>query len=168
MLRRGFLSRAALAGLGLGAARRVAAEGNGAPTRPINLEMSLLEIPGPPQVNRIPSGDILFRITVVLNVTGDLTGKLTERVIQVHPENEEDSMPIATLWKLETADGTMEGHYSGVYEKTADGSFLVIQAGEVFSVTRAYGHLYRADIVYMVNLSADQSAVSGKMTIRKR
>lgn len=168
MLRRGFISRAALAGISLGTARRLAAQGTGTPTNPINLDLSLGELAGPPQINRTPQGDILFRITVILSVTGDLTGKLTERVTQLHPENEEDSMPIATLWKLETAEGTLEGHYSGTFEKTDGGSTLVLQSGEVYSVTRMYGHLYRADIVYMANLSADQTALSGRMTIRKR
>ncbi|MBI4909831.1 MAG: hypothetical protein HY820_39805 [Acidobacteria bacterium] len=168
MQRRNFLTRGALAGVGLGMAGRLAALGTGTSTNPIRLDLSLSDLAGPPQINRTPEGAILFRVTVIINVTGDLTGKLTERVAQVHPENEEDSMPIATLWKLETAEGTLEGHYSGTFEKTDDGSTLVLQSGEVYWVTRTFGHLYRADVSYMASLSADQTSLTGRMTIRKR
>jgi hypothetical protein len=171
MHRRSFMTVGALAGAGLGMAGRLAAQGTGTSTNPIRLDISLGEA-GPPQINRTPEGAILFRVTIVLNVTGDLTGKLTERVTQLHPENEENSMPIATLWKLETGEGTMEGHYSGTFEKTDDGSTLVLQSGEVYWVTRTYGHLYRADIAYLASLSADQTSlvgrIVGRMTIRKR
>lgn len=168
MHRRSFLSGGALVGLGLGTAGRSVAQGTGAATNPVRLNLSLAELAGPPQINRTPEGNILFRVTTIVNVTGHLTGKLTERITQLHPENEETSMPIATLWKLETETGTLEGHYSGIYERLDDGSQLALETGEVCWVTRTYGYLYRADIMYWALLSADQTAMTGWMTLRKR
>ncbi len=126
------------------------------------------EPPGPPAINAVPGQNVFFRITIVENILGDLQGKLTERFTQIHPADNERTMPIATLWKIETADSTPEGHYSGIYKMYPDGRTAILQSGEILLVTRAYAHLYRAEVFYGAKLNADKTAVDGWISIRKR
>src|SRR6266545_2595559 len=121
----------------------------GSPTRPMWLAFTDAGSEGPPQIQTLPGGMILFRITAIEKLTGDLEGKLTERITQLYPAADEDgSLPVSTLWKIETAQGTMEGYYSGTFTHAADGRHGIFQYGEVISASGAYSHLYRAEVVY--------------------
>ncbi len=121
---------------------------------------------GPPSVVVLGDGTLIFKITVFESVTGDLTGTLTEKITQVYPVTEENGLlPITTSWKLVTADGTIEGYYSGLFQHMQNGDHFITQQGEVLSVTPAYVNLYQARVSYQAVLLGDHMTVSGIMTI---
>lgn len=123
---------------------------------------------GPPNVVVLPDGTVIFKLTAIDGVTGDLTGTLTERVTQVYPVSEEDGLlPISTLWKLETAEGTIEGYYSGKFDHLNDGNHMITEHGEILSVTGAYVDLYQATVSYRAVLGPDHMTISGSLTIRR-
>ncbi|HLN97055.1 MAG TPA: hypothetical protein VK208_01090, partial [Pyrinomonadaceae bacterium] len=68
-------------------------------------------------------------------------------------------------WKLVTADGTIEGYYSGLFQHMQNGEHFITQQGEVLSVTGAYVNLYQARVTYQAVLLADHTTVSGILTI---
>ena len=124
---------------------------------------------GPPNVVVLGDGTVIFKITVFESVNGDLAGTLTEKVTQVYPVSEENGLlPITTAWKLQTAEGTIEGYYSGEFHHMQDGDHVITQHGEVLSVTGAYVSLYQAKVSYHAVLLADHMTISGTMTIRPR
>jgi hypothetical protein len=83
--------------------------------------------------------------------------------------SEEDGLlPITTNWKLVSADGTIEGYYSGEFQHMHDGDHIITQHGEVLSVTGAYVGLYQAKVTYHAVLLADHMTASGTMTIYPR
>ena len=136
--------------------------------RPINLQFEAAG-GGPPNIVVLGDGTLIFKITVFESVTGDLAGTLTEKVTQVYPSSEENGLlPITTTWKLETADGTIEGYYSGEFKHMHDGTHFITQHGEVLSVTGAYVNLYQAKVSYQAVLLADHMTASGAMTINPR
>jgi hypothetical protein len=45
---------------------------------------------GPPDVVVLGDGTVIFKITVTQNVSGDLSGTLTEKLTQVFPASEEE------------------------------------------------------------------------------
>ena len=156
----GFLS---LVLLGL-PATQVSAQGN----RPVNLQF-VGAGGGPPNVVVLSDGTVIFKITVFESVTGDLTGLLTEKVTQVYPLSEENGLlPITTAWKLQTAEGAIEGCYSGEFHHMQDGNHVITQHGEVLSVTGAYVGLYQAKVSYQAVLLSDHMTVSGTVTIQPR
>jgi hypothetical protein len=121
---------------------------------------------GPPSVVLLGDGTLIFKITVFENVSGDVTGTLTERITQVYPVSEENGLlPITTSWKLVTADGTIGGYYSGLFQHTQNGDHMISQQGEVLSVTGAYVNLYQARVQYQAVLLADHMTISGILTI---
>jgi hypothetical protein len=141
----------------------------GSATRPVWLAFTDAGSDGPPQIQTLAGGNVLFRLTSIQKLTGDFQGKLTERVTQLYPAVDENlSLPISTLWKIETADGTLEGYYSGTFTHAADGRHGILQYGEVISATGAYTYLYRAEVVYSAVLERDHVAIKGGLTIRKR
>lgn len=143
---------------------------NAQANRPVNLRF-VAAGGGPPNVVVLDLDDdlIIFKITVFESVTGDLTGTLTEKVTQVYPVSEENGLlPITTTWKLQTAEGTIEGYYSGEFQHMQDGTHFIMQHGEVLSVTGAYVSLYQAKVSYKAVLLADHMSVSGSMTINPR
>lgn len=150
--------------LGLPATSVGGAQGN----RPINLQF-VGAGGGPPSVVVLGDGTLIFKITVFESITGDLTGTLTERVTQVYPVSEENGLlPITTSWTLQTAEGTIEGYYSGEFHHMHDGNHVITQHGEVLSVSGAYASLYQAKVSYQAVLLADHMTISGTMTIHPR
>lgn len=142
----------------------VGANGN----RPVNLQFVAVG-GGPPIVDVLGDGTLIFKITVFESISGDLTGTLTEKITQVYPLSEENGLlPITTSWKLVTADGTIEGYYSGEFQHMHDGDHLITQHGEVLSVTGAFVSLYQAKVSYQAVLLADHMTASGTMTIHPR
>jgi hypothetical protein len=136
--------------------------------RPVNLQF-VAAGGGPPNVVVLGDGTLIFKITVFESVTGDLAGTLTEKVTQVYPVSEENGLlPITTTWELQTAEGTIEGYYSGEFQHLQDGTHFIMQHGEVLSVTGAYVSLYQAKVSYKAVLLADHMTVSGSMTINPR
>jgi hypothetical protein len=141
----------------------------GSPTRPIYLEFTDAGSEGPPQIETLPGGNVLFRLTSIQKLSGGLQGKLTERITQLYPAVDEDgSLPISTLWKIETSNGTLEGYYSGIFTHAPDGRHGILQFGEVISASGAYSYLYRAEVVYSAVLERNHLTVKGGLTIRKR
>lgn len=123
---------------------------------------------GPPDVTVLGDGTVIFKITVTQSVSGDLSGTLTEAITQVFPASEEEGLlPITTFWKLETADGTMEGYYSGKFRHLSDGSHAITQHGEVLSVTGHYVDFYQAEVSYRAALGADHMTIAGALTIHQ-
>lgn len=121
---------------------------------------------GPPNIEILGDGTVIFKITVFESVTGDLTGTLTENITQVYPVTEENGLlPITTSWKLVTADGTIEGYYSGLFQHMQSGEHFITQQGEVLSVTPAYVNLYQARVSYQAVLLGDHQTISGALTI---
>lgn len=143
----------------------VGAQGN----RPVNLQFVGNGVEGPPNVDVLSDGTVIFKVTVFETITGDLIGDLTEEITQVYPLSEENGLlPVTTSWSLQTADGTISGYYSGEFHHMQDGSHLVMQHGEVLSVTGAYVGLYQAKVSYQAVLLADHMTVSGTITILPR
>lgn len=138
---------------------------NAQANHPLNLNFVGAGAAGPPSV--VVIGDtLIFKITVFENVSGDLTGVLTEKVTQVYPVTEENGLlPITTSWKLVTADGTIEGYYSGLFQHTQSGDHIITQRGEVLSVTGSYVGLYQARVEYKAILLLDHMTISGVLTI---
>lgn len=156
-----FFLTALVAGL---PATRVSARGD----RPVNLQF-VAAGGGPPSVEVLGDGTLIFKVTVFESISGDLTGTLTEKVTQVYPLSEENGLlPITTRWKLVTADGTIEGYYSGEFQHMHDGDHNITQHGEVLSVTGAFVSLYQAKVSYQAVLLADHMTASGTMTIHPR
>lgn len=136
--------------------------------RPVNLQF-VGAGGGPPNVDVLGDGTVIFKVTVFETITGDLTGTLTEKVTQVYPISEENGLlPITTRWKLETSQGTIEGYYSGLFHHMQDGTHAITQHGEVLSVTGTYVGLYQAKVSYQAVLSANHMTASGTMTIHPR
>lgn len=146
-------------------ATRVSARGD----RPVNLQFVAAGVAGPPNVEVLGDGTLIFKVTVFESISGDLTGTLTEKVTQVYPLSEENGLlPITTSWELVTADGTIEGYYSGQFQHMHDGDHNITQHGEVLSVTGAFVNLYQARVSYQAVLQADHMTASGTMTIYPR
>lgn len=124
---------------------------------------------GPPIVEVLPDGTLVFEITAIESVTGGLTGTLTEDITQVYPLADEDGLlPITTLFTLQTSAGTLKGYYSGTFMHKHDGTHLITQHGEILSVTGAYADLYQATVLYRGVLSADHMTISGRISIHSR
>ncbi len=124
---------------------------------------------GPPEVEVLDDGTVVFRITAIESVSGDLTGALTESITQVHHVSEVNGLlPVTTIWKLETAEGTIQGYYSGLFDHLQDGSHRITQHGEVLSVTGAYANLYQARVLFTATLGADHQTIAGNITIQPR
>lgn len=139
-----------------------------AQTRPLNLTF-VSAGGGPPDIEVLPDGTLIFKVTVLETISGDLTGTLTERITQVYPLSEENGLlPITTTWTLETADGTISGYYSGLFQHMRDGTHFITEQGEVLSVTGAYVNLYQARVSYRATLLADHMTASGSMTVHPR
>jgi hypothetical protein len=134
--------------------------------QPLKLDFVGAGAAGPPSVVVLGDGTLIFKITVFENVTGDLTGTLTEKITQVYPVTEENGLlPITTSWKLVTADGTIEGYYSGLFQHMQSGDHFITQQGEVLSVSPAYVNLYQARVSYQAVLLGDHMTISGTLTI---
>lgn len=117
----------------------------------------------------LSDGTVIFKVTVFESVTGDLSGTLTEKITQVYPLSEEDGLlPITTAWKLVTAEGTIEGYYSGEFQHMRDGDHFITQHGEVLSVTGEYVNLYQGRVSYQAVLGPDHMTVSGTVNIYQR
>ena len=143
-------------------ARSVNAQAN----QPLNLNFVGAGAAGPPSVVVLGDGTLIFKITAFENVSGDLTGVLTEKITQVYPVTEENGLlPITTSWKLVTAAGTIEGYYSGLFQHTQNGDHIITQHGDVLSVTGAYVGLYQARVEYKAILLPDHMTISGVLTI---
>jgi hypothetical protein len=124
---------------------------------------------GPPSVVVLADGTVIFKITVIQTVSGDLTGTLTESITQVYPISEENGLlPIATHWRLDTYDGSMEGYYSGKFMHLQDGSHEITEHGEVLSVTGAYVDFYLAIVTYRATLAANHMTAAGSLTFQSR
>lgn len=124
---------------------------------------------GPPNVTVLGDGTVIFKVTALESVSGDLTGTLTEKITQVYPLSDEDGLlPVTTSWTLQTAAGTIEGYYSGTFMHMHDGTHMITQHGEILSVTGAYADLYQAKVLYQAVLLADHMTVSGTISIQPR
>ncbi|HET9532841.1 MAG TPA: hypothetical protein VFQ92_20975 [Blastocatellia bacterium] len=124
---------------------------------------------GPPDVVVLGDGTVIFKITAIQSATGDLTGTLTERITQVYPASDEEGLlPITTFWSLVTTEGTIEGYYAGKFDHLKDGNHMIIEHGEILSVTGAYAALYQATVTYKAVLGPDHMTIAGTMTIRSR
>ena len=168
LTRRNLIAAAALP-TALSVRGAAAAQPQGAPSQPFYMDFTESgEDGGPPTINQIASGEILFKVTVIQKVTGDISGRLVERVTQIHPPDDERTMPIAVLWRLETSQGVLEGHYSGMWNQGEDQRVGIFQMGEVLVVPRAFGYLYRAEAVYTAILEADRIHVRGSLWFRRR
>jgi hypothetical protein len=168
LTRRSLFAAAAVPGALL-AERAARAQSSGAPSQPLYLEFTDSgEDGGPPAITQIASGDILFKITTIQKTTGEISGRLVERITQIHPPDDEKTMPITTLWRLETPQGALEGHYSGMFNQYEDGRVGIFEMGEVLVVPRAYGHLYRAEAAYTAVLEPDRVHVKGVLWLRRR
>ena len=140
----------------------------GQPPQPLHLSFETIG-GGPPDVEVLPDGTIVFKASPVEAISGDLTGTLTEKLTQVYPAAEEDGvLPIATIWELVTASGTMKGYYSGTFVHLKDGTHRIVQVGEVLSVTGAYAEFYEATVVYKGSLNASHMFAAGRITILPR
>lgn len=110
---------------------------------------------GPPSI-RVVSGLVLFKLNTVQAVSGSIQGDLSERITQVFSAGQDTGLlPITTIWKMKTAQGTIEGYYSGIFNHLGNGTHVIHQRGEIITVPSAYIHLYRAEVFYRANLSAD-------------
>jgi hypothetical protein len=146
-----------------------AAQPQGSPSQPYYMDFTESgEDGGPPAIATLASGEILFKITTIQKGTGDISGRLVERITQIHPPDDERTMPITTLWRLETSQGVLEGHYSGMWNSGDDQRAGIFQMGEVLTVPRAYGYLYRAEAVYTATLEADRVRIRGALWFRRR
>ena len=124
---------------------------------------------GPPSVVVLGDGTVIFKITAIESVSGGLTGTLTESITQVYPlSDEEGLLPVTTSWTLQTSDGTIQGYYSGTFRHMQDGTHLIVQQGEILSVTGAYADLYQATVLYRAVLLADHMTVAGVISIHPR
>lgn len=124
---------------------------------------------GPPNVELLPDGTLIFKITALESVSGDLTGTLTENITQVYPLADEDGLlPVTTFFTLQTSAGTIKGYYSGTFMHIHDGTHMITQHGEILSVTGAYADLYQANVLYQAVLLADHMTVSGTISIQAR
>jgi hypothetical protein len=124
---------------------------------------------GPPSVVALGDGTLIFKITALQGVTGHFAGTLTETITQVYPASDEEGLlPITTFWKLETTEGTIEGYYSGKFDHLKDGNHMIVEHGEILSVTGAYAQLYQATVSYQAVLGSDHMAITGSLTIYRR
>jgi hypothetical protein len=140
----------------------------GNPPQPLHLSFETIG-GGPPDVEVLADGTIVFKASPVEGVSGDLTGTLTEHLTQVYNAAEEDGvLPIATIWELVTSSGSMKGYYAGTFVHLQDGTHRIVQVGEVLSVTGAYAELYQAKVVYKGSLNASHMFAEGRITILPR
>jgi hypothetical protein len=138
--------------------------------RPIVLETSL-SIPGPPTVEPLADGRVLFKINAEGPVSGDLEGVIRLSVTQTNLASSMEAM--SAMFTIETDQGTLEGYYVGVvYPGEHGGTIRGIGHGQILSVSRVYADLFLADVYDMgqVQLGEDGIALgsSSTMTITAR
>jgi hypothetical protein len=124
---------------------------------------------GPPNIELLADGTLIFKVGVIQSVSGDLTGTLTENITQVYPLADEDGLlPITTSFTLVTSAGTIKGYYTGTFMHMQDGTHMITEHGEILSVTGDYVDLYQAKVLYQGVLLADHMTASGTITIQPR
>src|SRR5690348_3651103 len=79
-------------------------------------------------------GTITERTEFTQPVTGDFRGNFTERTTQTFtPANEQGLAQISTFWKLQTSNGTMEGCYLGVWDRSQKRPRVSEQSGFILA-----------------------------------
>lgn len=127
-----------------------------APRYPAILTLHISAAPAePPIIEDTADGGVVFKVNPVGSVTGDLEGTYSQRITQVDPcptcePQANQLIPIAAFFVIETADGSIEGYYSGAFYASEE-SFpdqLLNVHGQILAVTGAYADLYLADVYY--------------------
>ena len=147
----------------LGSPRDVGAQPS---SRPWVLELGEAVGGGPPDIDVLANGTVVFRIETKAALGGDLEGTLAQRITQVFDGADEDGLlPISTLWKIKTSAGVLEGYYSGTFIHLEDGSHEILQSGRVLRVSKPYADLYQAEIFYLGTLDFGHSVELATLTI---
>src|ERR1051326_6987522 len=94
-------------------------------------------------------GTITERTEFTQPVTGDLTGQFTERSTQTFTAaNEQGLAQIRTLWKRETSNGTMEGSYLGLWDRSQNVPRVSEQSGFILATSQAYSSYQQKAVSY--------------------
>jgi len=109
-----------------------------------------------PTFDMLNDGRAVFAITASGPVAGDLEGTLTLNVNQVVNIPETPLDTLAVTFTIETADGRIEGYYTGSLFGTAGGSALTSNgSGQILSVTGVYADLFLADVFLTGQITPD-------------
>lgn len=140
-------------------------------SEPVDLEFST-GAAGPPTIEPLTDGRMVFRIMSAGEVSGTLQGSISAKVSEV------TSMPpplfhaVSVMFTIETEDGVIEGYYAGSFHRSAEGDQAIINAsGLILSVSAAYADLYLAEVFVTsaVQFVDDRSVgESGTMRIAAR
>jgi hypothetical protein len=110
----------------------------------------------------------MLNAELVMSVSGDVTGTLTEKVTQIWTPNPSGLRSSCVLFKLETIEGAvMEGYYSGLFKEKGDQAFIHSH-GEVLSVNVGSEDYYQAKIDGQAQLNLVTFDIEGMMIIRPR
>jgi hypothetical protein len=140
--------------------------------QPIVLEFSVGPT-GPPTIEPLADGRVLFKINPAGPVTGDLVGTMSSAVTEVNPHPSPIFQPISITFTIETDQGSLDGYYAGTIF-VVQGAELVAHInghGRILSVDAAYADLFLADVFVtsQVQFSNGQgTGESGTMTITAR
>jgi len=137
------------------------------PTLQITIEEIIWMNPFAPVPVELPDGRLLLKVELVMLVSGDLTGTLTENVTQVWKPNPSGLRALTVLFKLETEEGVMEGYYSGHFREKGEQA-LIHAHGEVLSVDEAYVDYHQAKVDGQALLNLTTFDIDGTITIHPR
>lgn len=152
--------------LSLGEADNLLAASSTPPLQ-ITIEEILWADPYPPIPELLPDGRLLLNVKMGMSISGDLIGILYENVTQIWEQNPSGLRSSTVLFKLETAEGVMEGYYSGHFKEKGEQA-LIHSHGEVLSVNEAYADYYQAKVDGQALLNLATFDIDGTITIHSR
>jgi hypothetical protein len=115
--------------------------------RPLTLEFST-ELTAEPSFDFLEDGRIVFNAKTAGALSSGLEGTLSQNVTQVVYTPEPPAEPITTSFRIETADGWIEGYVSGYFYREPGQDASVQQHGQVLSVSAAYADWFLADVFF--------------------
>lgn len=102
---------------------------------------------GPPTIEPLADGRILFKINGEGPVSGSLEGTMRSAITEVNPHQSPVQQSVSISFTIETEQGVLEGYYAGAIHHPIDGELAYINAhGFILSVTGAYADLFMADV----------------------
>lgn len=133
------------------------------PLYPTQLALQIDASPtGPPLIESLTDGEVIFHIDVAGTAAGDLAGSFVQDITQVDPcptcYAPDQLQPITAFFTIETDEGKIEGYYVGSFYAT-EGTFpdYIIQVhGQILSVSAVYADLYLADVYYNANVDFEE------------
>ncbi|NDJ78705.1 MAG: hypothetical protein GYB65_20845 [Chloroflexi bacterium] len=137
---------------------------------PLELEFSI-GAAGPPTIEPLSDGRVVFKINAEGPVTGALEGTMRSAITEVNPDPPV-YQGIGITFTIETENGMLEGFYSGTIYHPTDAPIATVSGhGQILSVSGAYADLFLADVLVSSEVQFEDgrsTGESGTLTITPR